>query len=374
MKKILMLAKYTHDLNYFRAIKNYIESRNQKTLTIDLIFNIPFFFLEFFNVFSKIPITHPEMADMLKYEISRKMVKYPPFKAKLYVIWLTVLAKFYYLKYKRILKVGQYNAICVWGGFHVAQKMAIFASKELSIKVFHFENGFLPDTTVMDAKGTNFLNSVPRDFAFYSAIETPFKRANLVPRKNVISLEKKEIIPPDKYIFCPFQVALDTQILVHSPWIKNMEHFYEILSQVVKNLPEDVYFIIKQHPSCFKNYPELHKINNPKIIFANYNSTEDLIKGSQAVITVNSSVGVEAIMLGKKVITLGNAFYSGYGFAKNARSIQEVVQILNDLESWKIDEVQTDKFLSYLQNFYLIPKNFKNPDTAHLEAVYQKLL
>jgi capsular polysaccharide export protein len=374
MKKILMLAKYGHDLNYFRSIKNYIDSRKQNKLEIDIIFNLPIFFFELFKLFSKLPIKPEEMAEILKYEISRKMVKHPPLRARLYNILVTIIARFYYFKYKRILEVGEYSVLCIWGGFHVAQKMAILSAKELNIKVFHFENGFLPDTTVMDFKGTNFANSVPRDFNFYTAITTPFNKKSLIPRENVIKINTKDVILPEKYIFCPFQVALDTQILVHSPWVKNMEHFYEILSQVSKKIPQDLYFVIKQHPSCFKNYPELHTINNSKIIFANHNNTESLIEGSQAVITVNSSVGMEAIMLNKKVITLGNAFYSGYGFAKNLRSVEEIEETLNKLDDWKVDQIQTEKFLSYLQNFYLIPKNYKNLDASHLEAVYQKLL
>ncbi len=371
MKKVLFLAKYGHDLNYFRAIKNYVTSRKQNTMKIDLIFNLPLFFFELFYVLKKIPITPIEMAEMLKYEIARKFIKYGNFKGNLFAFFIVIIAKLYYFKYSRILKAGKYDVICVFGGYHVAQKMAICVANSMNIRVFHFENGFLPNTTVMDFKGTNYNNSVPRDFNFYKPIEKNFQRNPLNVRKNIIGLEQKEVILPEKYIFCPFQVALDTRILVHSPWVKNMEHFYAILTEVGQNL--DVTFVLKQHPSCIKDYPNLRKIENPRIIFANYNSTESLIANSQAVITINSSVGMEAIMLGKKVITLGNAFFSGYGFARDSRSVMMLIKEIKNLDDWQVDVEMVEKFVSYLQNYYLIPGSWKAPDAKHLEAIYQRL-
>ena len=48
MKKVLMIAKYSHDLTYFKNIKNYAEQHNKLDLKIDIIFNLPIFFLELF--------------------------------------------------------------------------------------------------------------------------------------------------------------------------------------------------------------------------------------------------------------------------------------------------------------------------------------
>jgi capsular polysaccharide export protein len=375
MKKILFLAKFGHDLAYFRSIKNYINSRGNPNVYADLMFNLPIFFFELFGVFKRMPVNPKEMADILKYEITRKLTKYNPFKAKFLIMVLMIIAKFYYLKYRRILRIGKYNILCVFGGFHVAQKMAILASKELGIKVFHFENGVLPNTTTMDAKGTNFMNSVPRNLSFFKSITQPFVPASLIPRlKKHEVIQNTEILLPKKYIFCPFQVALDTQVLLYSPWIHNMEDFHAIITKLCENTDKDLYFIIKEHPSCFKKYPHLHKINNLRIIFANYNNTEDLIKQAEAVLTINSTIGIEAIMLNKKVITLGDAFYSGYGLAKNATNFEEILTIVKNLEEWQVSPEENLKFLSYLQNFYLIPQSWQIADARHFEAVYQRLI
>ena len=72
MKKILMIAKYSHDLNYFKNIKNYAEQHNKLDLKIDIIFNLPIFFLELFLLVLPKKITQEEISEGLIAEINRK--------------------------------------------------------------------------------------------------------------------------------------------------------------------------------------------------------------------------------------------------------------------------------------------------------------
>jgi capsular polysaccharide export protein len=373
MKKVLMIAKYSHDLTYFRNIKNYAEQHNKFDLKIDIIFNLPIFFLELFLLVFPKKITQAEISEGLTAEMNRKKAKYSPLKVWFYKIFLQFIARLYFIKYTRILKHEKYHSICVWGGYNAGQRMAIIAAKKLGIKVFHFENGLLPNTTVMDLEGTNYFNSVPRNHAFYENIEPNFVKTPLVPRLAKQS-KGKEILLPKKFIFCPFQVALDTQILIHSPWVKDMENFYAILESLARKTENDLIFIIKEHPSCVKDYPHLHNKNNTKIMFANENNTQDLITQAEMIVTINSTVGIEGIIYDKKIVTLGNAFYSGYGFAKQAKSEQELLEIIQTRNDWIINPEDNAKFLSYLQNIYLIPGSWKNPNIIHLDAIIKKLI
>src|SRR5262249_52984485 len=146
----------------------------------------------------------------------------------------------------------------------------------------------------------------------------------LVARPSSQKKDIKPVVLPKKYIFCPFQVALDSQVLVYSPWIMNMHNFYELISKVSESLDEkDLFFVIKEHPSCKMDYSDLKSQNNERIIFANANSTQELIENAEMIITLNSTVGIESLIYNKKVITLGQAFYSGFGLAKNANSAEE---------------------------------------------------
>lgn len=374
MKKILFISKYGHDLTYFNALKKYIESQEGSNLKADLTFNLPFFFIEIFSFFKVLSISRKDIEDALLPSIKRKFIKYGIGWAKFYSIWFSLLARFYYIKYTRILKHGKYDIICLWGGHGLGQSMAAIAAKALNIRVFYFENGLLPNTTVMDYKGTNFNNSVPREYEFYNNVPITFIASHLIARKSA-KIEKEKIILPQKYIFCPFQVALDNQILLYSPWISSMVQFYEILEKILPHLIEkDIIFIIKEHPNCHADYSRLHNLNNPRIIFANSNDTESLIKNSEMIITINSTAGIEGLILEKKVITLGQAFYSGFGFAKPADKIEELITLINTRDSWILDIPGIKRFLSYLETIYLIPGSWRSPTKEHMEKVIQKFL
>lgn len=374
MIKVLFIAKYGHDLSYFKKIKNHIDFYNSTDIKADLIFNVPLFLFEFFYFFRSLDLSKKEIEEVLLSEVKRKYIKYGETKAKFYSIWFVFLSRLYYIKYHRILSYDKYSAICIWGGYNMSQKIAILVAKKLGIKVFHFENGLLPNTAVMDPRGTNFYNSVPRNWEFYKNIESDFEPLNLVPRisekssQGVVDLSKP-------YIFCPFQVALDTQILIHSPWITSMEAFYAVIEKVADEIEDkDLIFVIKEHPSCNFTYHNLRNKDNPRIFFANSNKTEDLIRNSEMVITVNSTVGIEGMMYNKKVVTLGNAFYSGYGFAKHALNLDELLDIINAKDSWTVSEESNERYFSYLKNYYLIPGNWQNPDYNHLSSVASRLL
>lgn len=253
-----------------------------------------------------------------------------------------------------------YEKMLIWNGGKFRQQIAISIAKQKGINVCFFENGLLPHTLVFDKKGINFNNSVPRDPFFYANYHAKVPLpTTLVPRigKRRKIFEKDEETLPKIYIFVPFQVDYDTQIISQSPWIKNMRMLYDLIEKVASQT--DYHFVIKEHPSSGVEYPDLHKrasrISN--IHFANGHTTQTLIEGSQAVITINSTVGIESLLFHKKVIVLGNAFYAIDGIAKRVRDIDMLLHTLNDLENLEIDIDLVDRFLNYLYNDYLIPKD-----------------
>jgi len=127
----------------------------------------------------------------------------------------------------------------IWNGGKFRQQIAIAIAKQKGIKVYYFENGLLPNTLVFDQKGINFENSVPRDRYFYEAYQSyvPLPKA-LVPRigKKRAIFEGDEEELPETYIFVPFQVDYDTQIITQSPWIKNMRMLYELIEKIASRI------------------------------------------------------------------------------------------------------------------------------------------
>ena len=127
--------------------------------------------------------------------------------------------------------------------------------------------------------------------------------------------------------------------------------------------------VFKEHPSSPIRYPDLHERSGPRERFANGNDTQTLIEDADAVITVNSTVGLEAILLGKPVLVLGRAFYAIPGLTLSAEGPEELAEALHRLSDWKPDPVLRRKFLDYLSQDYCVPGSWREPDRAHWRAV-----
>ncbi|KAA5579649.1 capsular biosynthesis protein, partial [Pseudomonas aeruginosa] len=85
---------------------------------------------------------------------------------------------------------------------------------------------------------------------------------------------------------------------------------------ISNNLPFGQYLYVKDHRSAIglnsdEFYRKISALPAVRLIPAEYN-IKDLIKYSAGVITVNSTAGYEALILGKPVYLLGNVFYQNF--------------------------------------------------------------
>lgn len=89
---------------------------------------------------------------------------------------------------------------------------------------------------------------------------------------------------------------------------------YEVIRNIVFNLPEGVTLYVKDHQSAWgfpemKFYQNLKKLPNCKLI-SPFEDTKSLIMNSLGVITLTSTMGYEALLLGTRVFLFGETFYS----------------------------------------------------------------
>jgi len=289
----------------------------------------------------------------------------------LLLVYFNIFSIINFLRYSAVLD-NNYSKMLIWNGGKFRQLIALEVAKSKKIKVYYFENGLLPNTIVFDEKGINYYNSVPRDKKFFQKyISDGVLPTTLVPRvgKNRKIFKGDKELLPVKYIFIPFQVDYDTQIISQSHWIKNMRMFFDIIESIAAN--SIYHFIIKEHPSSGVKYDDLHKRvkNIPNISFRNTYSTQELIENSLAVVTINSTVGIESLLFYKKVIVLGDAFYKIEGITYGVNNEKELNFLLSTIETLDLDKTIIDNFLKYLYCDYLISKN-----DAMYQVFCQKLL
>jgi capsular polysaccharide export protein len=140
-----------------------------------------------------------------------------------------------------------------------------------------------------------------------------------------------------------------------------------VIYRLAERQPE-LYFVVKEHPS-FPLSIQSHVQHHSRILFANHNETKRLIEGADAVLTVNSTVGLEGLVLGKKVITLGNAPYNLEGMVLQARNDEDLHSAMAKLATWSPDMSLIDSFIRYVHNIFLVSGNVREGDAAILNAL-----
>lgn len=264
----------------------------------------------------------------------------------------------------------RYEKILLWNGSLFPQSMMAHIAKSQDVKSIFFENGHFPNTIQADTKGINYNSSVNQNPDFY--LNFPFKADDQLPndigiRYTKLNYSTETYSLPKDFIFAPFQVPSDMQVLDLSPWVKNMLDFYELLHQTTIANPS-LKFVIKEHPS-FRILIKDKVTKNPNIIFANGLATKELINKSKAVVTINSTVGIEALLLKKKVLTLGLAMYNLPGLVLNVKNAKDFLNKVETIDQWNPDPVLREQFLKHLYNYFLIKGSYQEVTSDMLKRV-----
>ena len=235
------------------------------------------------------------------------------------------------------------------------------------------EAGFFPGTLQVDPVGLNAANSVPRDPAFYVGAED-FAAEGLPARVNDRPAKAGGPPPVDLapgYVFVPFQVPSDMQVTLHSPWVTDMLRFLDIVRAAADRHPDEV-FVIKEHPS-FKRSVRGLRPDHPRVVFANGNVTSRLIEGARAVMTLNSTVGIEALLMERPVIVLGRACYDIEGLVLRAGDPEALDAAIRASRDWAPDPALRRGFLGYLWNRYLLRGRYDDLPADLADALERRL-
>lgn len=321
--------------------------------------------------------SRPSVLDQAVFEVVAEKKNHPNYRQSNALYWKFLIlvkkaeSKVLYTMYVDQLVSNNVDQLVIWNGLKFRQRIAVFAAHSLSIPCHFIERGAFPGTTTLDSQGINYLNSVPRDPSFYMERDVNNYSVFLTCED-----EKPQGLPDD-FIFIPFQVNIDSQITMFSPWLDDMFSLVDRLLEVERILGDEMpNIVLKPHPSCDQCYKDLFdKIakKSNKIAIVNLIDTPVLIREAKAVITINSSVGMEALLMRKKVIVLGEAFYNIHGLTLSARSLEELVHTIKRLALWKPNEYLTASFLDYLKSEYVVKGSWHKPDLEHLQCMTQRL-
>ena len=178
-----------------------------------------------------------------------------------------------------------------------------------------------------------------RDFARHIAVRALRDRDNeyLRPSRFVTNYVREraralaarklysELDPDRKLVYFPLHVTDDYKIKRVIPHCVDQA---SLIEQVAAALPHGYDLVLKEHPmSVGRNrlgmLRRLTRLENVGLLDPQTNSHE-LIRRSEAIVVISSTVGLEALMYAKPVLTLGQPFYSGYGVTLDVDSFREI--------------------------------------------------
>lgn len=161
----------------------------------------------------------------------------------------------------------------------------------------------------------------------------------------------KTLSSEERFYVYPIHYHPESSTSVLAPEYTNE---YSNIINIANNLPFGAYLYVKDHKSAkgvqnLSFYKKISFLPNVRLVNYNYNIKE-LIGKSQGVITVNSTAGYEALLLGKPVYLLGRVFYENFA---NVKKLENFKSLRKELLSSNIVfcDVMYD-FLSYYRYCY----------------------
>lgn len=299
--------------------------------------------------------------------------------------------------------------------FEIVKQMA----ESLHIKTYYLEQGPF-NTTILDKKGVNANLSIrgylpkaniseKEEQQAYTALSTQknvkyfrnpiyrgldyiieffIRNTSIYPpdlkidfsilNKQNTDLECKLFIAKehtDKNIFLfACQVPFDVNITHHSPYFKK---HVEILKEIFNNLPKNSILIVREHPIYKNQYEEeFYKfiLNNEDVYLDKDLGLSQALELANAVIIVNSTVGLEAIINSKPVLVLGNSYYDSSGICIKYSEENKMQELLIKALSYTPDKNAVLNFINHLQEKSLVPGFITDKGTSVAQTIVNKII
>lgn len=321
------------------------------------------------------------------------------------------------------------DEVIINNGSGLANESLVYAlvQRNPKAKVWCSENGFVPNTFYLD-KGTNANSSLmdwnidmfqkhdPRTAAFLDNFASEKIKSRLTDWEPLNGLRKlislamwyptfrllagrpavlglRDFITrqglkhitfksPDfsslkPYVFVPLQVARDTQVLHNSEVIHDMLSFVRCVS---RGIPRNKFnIVVKDHPAdrvhfSFKHFQKLLQNEFDNIYFVRGAPSIQLIMGAEAVVTINSTVGWEAVLCRKPVFCLGQAWYAKPGIAHSVPMPDEFAGFFERF--WQVgpEEQRLIPLSSYVLFNYLLPGNYNSITDEEADVAVTRIL
>jgi len=118
----------------------------------------------------------------------------------------------------------------------------------------------------------------------------------------------------EPFAFFPLHLADDAQLTVRSPLLAAQ---FTVIDMLARSLPVGMTLYLKEHPALLSSasdalFAPVLRMANVRLIHPRWHPY-DLIRRSRLVCVLNSTAGLEALILGRPVVCLSRPFYANWG-------------------------------------------------------------
>lgn len=258
-----------------------------------------------------------------------------------------------------------------WNGLGGSRQAFLLAARDAGLGTLACELAPFPDRITVDPRGVNAesmamghdFSTTPADDDWRAMGTTLTAR----PSRRADVGQTTAPLPDTPFLFCPLQVPNDSQVTLFAGWTGGMDGFLRALTQAAAKLPPGWHLRIKEHPSARTPLNLAPLLATGRVILDNQTDSFAQLQASQAVVTLNSSMGLQAFFHDKPVITLGRAFFARQGLVQVAGDQVQLNQLFATPHSLTFDATQRARFMTWLDRSYY-------PRPSDPSALTEKLL
>lgn len=275
---------------------------------------------------------------------------------------------------RTLMKRQRIDALVLFGQMRPHHCVAREVARELGIGIFVFEEGYLrPHYVTIERRGVNALSRLPRTASFYAEREQPHPAPPVPTTQNIrrtaliaaayglaaVAMRpwyphqthhrslnpvteplrwarsywrhlrylvsehglEERLTSPDlskRWYLVPLQVQADSQVTHHSPYATIEAFISDVMASFAAHAPDETGLVIKHHPMdrAYSDYrrhirQEAQRLKVAhRVIYLHDQHLPTLLDHALGVVTINSTVGLQALHHGAPVITLGESVYS----------------------------------------------------------------
>lgn len=217
-------------------------------------------------------------------------------------------------------------------------------------------------------------------------LKTLFKAGFKAERKKFrIFFQKrfyKKYSKTDKFFLFPLQLQPEASTGVYAIYYCDQ---LSTVKNIAFSLPFPYKLYVKEHPAAvgtkpIEFYEKLKNIPNVVLISPSEN-VEELVKNSSGVITLTSTIGMEAALSGKPVYIFGDVFYSYHPLCRKIMGFEELknkieYDLMNKLNIDNLKDINNRFMVSYLRNTISgnTPMASAENDTNDYKLIYEGML